>query len=58
MVARRPPGRSEARNIAAASKNIAAEYPQFGNLTLCVGAGGFMEWAADVGAGPHYSTHL
>ena len=43
-----------ARDLSARSSNIAPEYAQFGNLTLCVGTNGFMEWAAELDAGVHY----
>jgi len=32
-----------ARALTGASQNIAPEYPQFGDLTLCVGQDGYME---------------
>ncbi|MHC4167354.1 MAG: hypothetical protein ACYSWQ_10390, partial [Planctomycetota bacterium] len=34
-----------AKQLSDRSANISAEYPQFANLTLCMGRGGFMEWA-------------
>jgi len=43
-----------ARNLSAKSDNIAPEYRQFDNLTLCVGTGGFMEWTAKVRGGEYY----
>ncbi len=43
-----------ARNLSAKSQNISPEYEQFGNLTLCVGSGGFMEWNARVDGGTYY----
>jgi len=43
-----------ARRLSDQSQNIAAEYPQFGNLTLCVGRGGFMEWAFEVEGGRYW----
>jgi hypothetical protein len=46
-----------ARNLTAASKNIAPQYPQFGNLTLAVGKQGFMEWTVAVEAG-RYHLHF
>ena len=58
-----PPARADevavlARDLSARSDNVAPEYPQFGNLTLCVGKGGFMEWAAEVRGGPYYVHFL
>jgi len=47
-----------ARELSDRSENIAAEYPQFGNLTLCVGRGGFMEWTVEVEGGPYYVHFL
>ncbi|MHC4399538.1 MAG: carbohydrate-binding protein, partial [Planctomycetota bacterium] len=47
-----------ARNLSARSENVAPEYPQFGNLTLCVGKGGFMEWTVDVEGGDYYVHFL
>ncbi len=47
-----------ARNLSRRSENVAAEYPQFGNLTLCVGEGGFMEWTPEVQGGPYYVHFL
>ena len=41
-----------ARKLSAKSENISPEYEGFGNLTLCVGGGGFMEWNARVEGGP------
>ena len=46
-----------ARELSARSSNIAAEYAAFDNLTLCVGKGGFMEWAIEVQGGA-YSVHF
>jgi hypothetical protein len=43
-----------ARDLSARSKNIAPEYPRFGNLTLCVGSDGFMEWTAELDGGKRY----
>jgi len=43
-----------ARNLSAKSQNIAAQYRQFDNLTLCVGTGGFMQWTADVRGGTYF----
>jgi hypothetical protein len=43
-----------ARNLSAKSSNVAAEYPDFGDLTLCVGRNGFMEWSAEVEGGVYY----
>ena len=47
-----------ARNLSDHSDNIAAEYPQFGNLTLCVGQHGFMEWTAELQEGKYYLHFL
>jgi hypothetical protein len=47
-----------ARNLSQQSANVAAEYPQFGNLALCVGEGGFMEWTTEVQGGPYYLHFL
>jgi len=43
-----------ARDLSAKSENVAAEYPQFGNLTLCVGQAGSMQWNAKVDGGVYY----
>ena len=43
-----------ARQLSARSTNVAAEYGQFGNLTLCVGRNGFMQWTAEVEGGSYY----
>jgi len=43
-----------ARDLSAKSPNVAAEYPDFGDLTLCVGRNGFMEWSAEVEGGAYY----
>ncbi len=40
------------------SKNVVAKYPQFSDLTLCVGEGGFMEWAAELTGGSYYVHFL
>jgi len=63
LVSAAPPALAEdlvipARKLAARSQNVAPEYPQFGNLTLCVGTGGFMEWTAEVEGGPYYVHFL
>jgi len=47
-----------ARNLAGRSENVAPEYPQYGNLTLCVGEKGWMAWAIGVEGGPHYLHFL
>ena len=47
-----------ARDLSARSQNISAEYAGFGDLTLCVGSGGFMEWAFDVRGGSYYIHFL
>ncbi len=43
-----------AKNLSAKSDNIAPEYADYDNLTLCVGSGGFMEWTADVDGGTYW----
>ena len=43
-----------ARDLSAKSPHVAAEYPDFGDLTLCVGRNGFMEWSAKVEGGVYY----
>ena len=47
-----------AKQLSACSQNISPEYPQFADLTLCVGRGGFMEWAFDVQGGSFYVHFL
>ena len=47
-----------ARDLSARSEHIEPVYPQYGDLTLCVGRGGFMEWTAAVRGGPHYIHFL
>jgi len=47
-----------ARDLSARSQNISPEYAGFGNLTLCVGEGGFMEWAFEVEGGAYYVHFL
>ena len=47
-----------ARNLAAQSENVVPEYPQFGNLTLCVGENGQMAWAVEATGGPYYVHFL
>jgi hypothetical protein len=47
-----------AKQLSGRSANISAEYPQFANLTLCVGQGGFMEWVFDVQGGSYYVHFL
>jgi len=47
-----------AAGLSAASANIAPHYRQFGNLTLCVGRGGWMEWSADLHGGRCYVHFL
>ena len=47
-----------ARDLSARSQNISPEYAGFGNLTLCVGRGGFMEWAFEVKGGSYYVHFL
>ncbi len=45
-------------DLSAKSPNVAAEYPDFGDLTLCVGRNGFMEWSAEVEGGVYYVHFL
>ncbi len=47
-----------ARQLSARSGNVAPQYAQFGNLTLCVGTNGFMEWTAELQGGPCYVHFL
>jgi len=47
-----------ANRLSARSTNVSPEYPQFGNLTLCAGTGGFMEWTADLEGGPYWLHFL
>ncbi|NQU24450.1 MAG: hypothetical protein HQ567_24475, partial [Candidatus Nealsonbacteria bacterium] len=47
-----------ARDLSARSQNISPEYPQFGDLTLCVGTKGFMEWTAKVSGGSYHVHFL
>ena len=47
-----------ARDLSARSQNISPEYAGFGNLTLCVGRGGFMEWEFEVAGGSYYIHFL
>lgn len=47
-----------AGKLSARSGNVAPRYAQFGDLTLCVGQGGFMEWRAELEAGPYYVHFL
>jgi len=43
-----------ARDLSARSQNISPEYTGFGNLTLCMRRGGFMEWSFEVAGGSYY----
>ena len=47
-----------AKQLSGQSPGVSAEYPQFANLTLCAGQGGFMEWAFDVQGGSYYVHFL
>jgi hypothetical protein len=47
-----------ARDFTVGSANMAAEYPQFGNLTLCVGKQGFVEWSFEVDGEDRYVHFL
>ena len=47
-----------ARELSARSGNVAPQYAQFGNLTLCVGTNGFMEWTARLPGGSYYVHFL
>ena len=47
-----------AHDLADRSSNISPKYPQFGNLTLCVGQEGFIEWKAELEGGRYYVHFL
>ncbi len=47
----------QARDLSNRSENVAPEYPQFGNLTLCVGKQGSMAWSSQV-LGGSYHLHF
>ena len=47
-----------ASHLSAKSPSVAAEYADFGDLTLCVGRNGFMEWSAEVEGGIYYVHFL